>query len=64
MAGKFDYRWNLRQVMASQEMFQTTDLTPLLGRTRDSPVLQPGLPAGGRVARTAQPQGGIRSRRD
>jgi DNA-binding Xre family transcriptional regulator len=23
---KLDYRWNLRQVMASREMFQTTDL--------------------------------------
>jgi hypothetical protein len=26
MARKLDYRWNLRQVMASREMFQTTDL--------------------------------------
>lgn len=26
MAAKLDYRWNLRQVMASREMFQTTDL--------------------------------------
>jgi len=30
MARKLDYRWNLRQVMASRGMFQTTDLTPLL----------------------------------
>lgn len=26
MVRKLDYRWNLRQVMASREMFQTTDL--------------------------------------
>lgn len=26
MAGKLDYRWNLRQVMAGRGMFQTTDL--------------------------------------
>jgi DNA-binding Xre family transcriptional regulator len=26
MARKLDYRWNLRQVMAGREMFQTTDL--------------------------------------
>ena len=26
MSRKLDYRWNLRQVMASREMFQTTDL--------------------------------------
>lgn len=26
MARELDYRWNLRQVMASREMFQTTDL--------------------------------------
>ena len=26
MAQKLDYRWHLRQVMASREMFQTTDL--------------------------------------
>ena len=30
MAAKLDYRWNLRQVMASRDMFQTTDLAPLL----------------------------------
>jgi DNA-binding Xre family transcriptional regulator len=30
MARKLDYRWNLRQVMASRGMFATTDLTPLL----------------------------------
>ena len=26
MARKLDYRWNLRQVMATRGMFQTTDL--------------------------------------
>lgn len=26
MTRKLDYRWNLRHVMASREMFQTTDL--------------------------------------
>ena len=30
MPRKLDYRWNLRQVMASRDMFQTTDLSPLL----------------------------------
>lgn len=30
MAAKLDYRWRLREVMASQQMFSTTDLTPLL----------------------------------
>ncbi|HVA75735.1 MAG TPA: helix-turn-helix transcriptional regulator [Acidimicrobiales bacterium] len=30
MAAKLDYRWNLRQVMASREMFATTDLIPAL----------------------------------
>jgi DNA-binding Xre family transcriptional regulator len=30
MAGKLDYRWHLRQMMASRGMFATTDLTPLL----------------------------------
>ena len=30
MTRKLDYRWNLRQVMASRNMFQTTDLAPLL----------------------------------
>ena len=32
MAGKLDYRWNLRQVMASRGMFATTDLIPLLAQ--------------------------------
>lgn len=32
MAGKLDYRWNLRQVMASRDMFATTDLIPLLAK--------------------------------
>src|SRR5437899_5679493 len=30
MARRLDYRWNLRQVMASRGMFATTDLIPLL----------------------------------
>lgn len=30
MAGKLDYRWHLRQVMAAHGMFATTDLAPLL----------------------------------
>jgi DNA-binding Xre family transcriptional regulator len=33
MAAKLDYRWNLRQVMASRGMFATTDLArPLAAR--------------------------------
>ncbi len=33
MARKLDYRWNLRQVMASRDMFATTDLAgPLAQR--------------------------------
>ncbi|MGH9192775.1 MAG: helix-turn-helix domain-containing protein [Acidimicrobiales bacterium] len=33
MAPKLDYRWNLRQVMASRDMFATTDLIgPLADR--------------------------------
>ncbi len=33
MASRLDYRWNLRQVMASREMFATTDLIqPLADR--------------------------------
>jgi DNA-binding Xre family transcriptional regulator len=33
MTGKLDYRWNLRQVMASRGLFQTTDLNgPLAQR--------------------------------
>jgi DNA-binding Xre family transcriptional regulator len=31
-AAKLDYRWNLRQVMASRGMFATTDLIPLLAK--------------------------------
>lgn len=30
MARKLDYRWHLRQVMASRGLFATTDLIPLL----------------------------------
>ncbi|WP_129307128.1 helix-turn-helix transcriptional regulator [Streptomyces sp. L2] len=30
MTKKMGYRWNLRQIMASREMFATTDLVPLL----------------------------------
>lgn len=33
MAGRLDYRWHLRQVMASRDMFSTTDLIePLAAR--------------------------------
>ena len=32
MGAKLDYRWNLRQMMASREMFATTDLIPALAR--------------------------------
>ena len=33
MAARLDYKWHLRQVMASRGMFQTTDLIgPLAGR--------------------------------
>jgi len=33
MAAKLDYRWHLRQVMATRDMFQTTDLiAPLADR--------------------------------
>jgi len=32
MAAKLDYRWNLRQVMASRGMFATSDLIPLLAK--------------------------------
>jgi DNA-binding Xre family transcriptional regulator len=32
MTAKLDYRWNLRQVMATREMFQTTDLLEPLAR--------------------------------
>ena len=28
--GNLDYRWNLRQIMATRGMFSTTDLSPLL----------------------------------
>lgn len=30
MEQKLDYRWNLRQVMATRDMFATTDLIPAL----------------------------------
>lgn len=30
MAGKLDYHWHLRKVMADRGMFATTDLIPLL----------------------------------
>ncbi|MGW4325880.1 helix-turn-helix domain-containing protein [Nocardia sp. NPDC004573] len=30
MTAKLDYRWNLRQVMATREMFSTTALRPML----------------------------------
>jgi DNA-binding Xre family transcriptional regulator len=32
MSAKLDYRWHLRQVMASRDMFATTDLIPALER--------------------------------
>jgi hypothetical protein len=32
MAGKLDYRWHLRQVMAARGMFATTDLIEPLAR--------------------------------
>ena len=32
MAAKLDYRWNLRQVMASRGMFATTDLAAPLAQ--------------------------------
>src|SRR2546423_13042363 len=32
MTRELDYRWNLRQVMASREMFQTTDLVEPLAQ--------------------------------
>ena len=32
MTAKLDYRWHLRQVMASRDMFATTDLIPALKR--------------------------------
>jgi DNA-binding Xre family transcriptional regulator len=32
MPSKLEYRWHLRQVMASRNMFATTDLIPLLAR--------------------------------
>jgi hypothetical protein len=36
MDNKLDYRWNLRRVMATQGMFQTTDLIePLVKRDID-----------------------------
>ncbi|MEU2865132.1 helix-turn-helix domain-containing protein [Streptomyces mirabilis] len=30
MTAKLDYRWNLREIMATRGMFSTTDLRPLL----------------------------------
>ncbi|SRR5216683_1444471 len=30
MTRKMGYRWNLRKLMAAQDMFQTSDLVPLL----------------------------------
>ena len=56
MARKLDYRWHLRQVMAGRGMFATTDLIEPLAAARDPAVLQPGLPAGRRPARAAQPE--------
>lgn len=30
MTAKLDYRWHLREIMATRGMFSTTDLRPLL----------------------------------
>jgi hypothetical protein len=50
MAARLDYRWHLRQVMASRGMFATTDLIgPLAGRGHQA-VAKPGLPPGGGTA--------------
>ena len=57
MTRKLDYRWNLRQVMATRGMFETTDLIEPLAAAGYSPVLQPGLPAGGGTAGAAEPEG-------
>ena len=46
MTRKLDYRWNLRQVMASRGMFATTDLAGPLAERGHPAVIQPGLPAG------------------
>jgi hypothetical protein len=38
MAARLDYKWHLRQVMASRGMFQTTDLIgPLTGWSQSGP---------------------------
>ena len=57
MARKLDYRWNLRQVMASRGMFADHRPDRAAGRARDPAVVQPGLPAGHRAARAAEPEG-------
>ena len=49
MTAKLDYRWHLRQVMATRGMFSTTDLLGPLA-SGDPAVLEPGLPAGRRAA--------------
>ena len=57
MTRKLDYRWNLRQVMASRGMFQTTDLI--------GPLAQRGIKLSSsqvyrlvdRAARAAEPEG-------
>ena len=46
MNKKMGIRWNLRKLMASREMFQTTDLVPLLAERGMPPVPGAGLPAG------------------
>ena len=56
MAAKLDYRWHLRTVMADRGMFATTDLIEPLARARHQVVLQPGLPAGRRAPRAAEPE--------
>ena len=63
MAAKLDYRWHLRQVMATRDMFQTTDLiAPLADRgieLSSSQVyrLVAERPEGRKVYYRAQPEG-------
>jgi hypothetical protein len=46
VAPRLDYRWNLRQVMASRGMFATTDLIgPLAQRGSGCPPARTALPA-------------------
>lgn len=38
MIKKMGFQWNLRKLMAQNNLFQTTELVPLLGRARYPPV--------------------------